>query len=128
MSFWAIMVLLLYMIQSKVMNISENVYLCVFTLQVTSAERQDFIIYSVHFGLVTIMFFLSTFSDKGALTQRSSNENREDIPLIGMMDQVQENTREDENVDFHNKVLTLENKRSNVSKVYFNQKDFNYII
>ena len=128
MSFWAIMVLLLYMIQSKVMNISENVYLCVFTLQVTSAERQDFIIYSVHFGLVTVMFFLSTFSDKGALTQRSSNENREDIPLIGMMDQVQENTREDENVDFHNKVLTLENKRSNVSKVYFNQKDFNYII
>ena len=51
------------------------------------------------------MFVLSTFVDKGALPQKA------------MADQVQENTREDEYVDFHNKVLRLEKKRSNVRKV-----------
>ena len=71
----------------------------------------------MYFGLVTVMFFLSTFSDKGALTQKSINENREDIPLIGMADQDQEITRNYENVDFHNKVLTLEDKRSNIKNV-----------
>ena len=78
------------------------------------------------------MFFLSTFSDKGALTQRSSNENSEDIPLIGMTDQVQEKTREDEYVDFHNKVLALQNKRSNARKIFdyifTKQTNVNYIL
>ena len=86
----------------------------------------------MHFGLVTVMFFLSTLSDKGALTQGSSNENSENIPLIGMTDQVQENTREDEYVDFHNEVLAIQNKRSNARKVFdyifTNQTNINYIL
>ena len=101
-SYSATMVLRLCMIQSYMMD---NSVIRVFSSQVTSAEKQDFITYSVYFSLVTVMSILSTFSDKGALTQ------------IGMADQIQENIREDEYVDIHNKVITLEDKILNVRKV-----------
>ena len=90
---------------SQTLYDSDNSVIRVFSSQVTSAEKQDFITYSVYFSLVTVMSILSTFSDKGALTQ------------IGMADQIQENIREDEYVDIHNKVLPLENKILNVRKV-----------
>ena len=71
-------------------------------LQRNSFEGHQFLTFSIYFGLVSIMFFTSIFSDKHALVWKRMDIN-EDIPLIAK-DRKDDNVMTDEMIDPHNEV------------------------